>query len=123
MNPSTGVDSRFVATIYSRGDLNYSYMVAETHIDIAKWSNSPSVYEFWAREMSGMTDVRFAMDSSGYVWYYFPQLWSQDHVMVIHRMTGDAELALTNTTYHDSTFTWKLVQAGTQVNQENAWGS
>ena len=70
-----------------------------------------------------MTDVRFAMDSSGYVWYYFPQLWSQDHVMVIHRMTGDAELALTNTTYHDSTFTWKLVQAGTQVNQENAWGS
>lgn len=117
-----GLDARIVATIYSRGDFNYPYMVAETHFDAAVWSNSPSVYDFWAREMSGMTDVRFALDADGYLWYYFPQLWSQDHVMVIHRMYN-TELAITNTTYHDSTLTWKLVSAGTQFNQENSWGS
>jgi hypothetical protein len=120
--PKNGADSRFVATIYSRGDFNYSYMVAETHIDVAVWSNSPGQYDFWARETSVMTDVRFALDSDGYLWYHFPQLWSQDHVMVITRMYN-AELAITNTTYHNSTLPWKLITAGTQYNEENNWGS
>jgi hypothetical protein len=120
--PKNGADSRFVATIYSRGDYNYSYMVAETHLDVAVWSNSPNVYDFWARETSVMTDVRFALDSEGYLWYHFPQLWSQDHVMVIHRMYN-ADLSITNTTFHNSTLAWKLVAAGTQYNEENSWGS
>jgi hypothetical protein len=122
-NTANNADTRFVATIYSRGDYNYSYMVAELHIDIAKWSSSPGAYDFWAREMTGMTDVKLAMDSSGYLWYYFPQLWSQDHVMVVHRMQGDVDLSINNTTYHDSTLPWKTITAGTQTNGENSWGS
>ena len=124
-SPNQGQEQLYAATIYRKGDLNYTNQYAILDVFIIIWSNQSQNYHFYCTERHGHSNTsRFAFDSDGQVWFHNDGLWSQWTTVVVHKVsnisfagTGESR------TYHDHGSTYHAVNTGANHQRESSWGT
>ena len=124
-SPNQGQEQLYAATIYRKGDLNYTNQYAILDVFIIIWSNQSQNYHFFCQERHGHANPsRFAFDSDGQVWFHNDGLWSQWTTVVVHKVsnisfagTGESR------TYHDHSSTYHTVSSGSNLQRESSWGN
>tara|TARA_Y100001937_G_scaffold69479_1_gene94762 strand:+ start:3088 stop:3633 length:546 start_codon:yes stop_codon:yes gene_type:complete len=124
-SPNQGQEQLYAATIYRKGDLNYTNQYAILDVFIIIWSSQSANYHFFCQERHGHANTsRFAFDSDGQVWFHNDGLWSQWTTVVVHKVsnisfagTGESR------NYHDHSSTYHAVNSGANHRRESSWGT